>query len=310
MALKWRKTVILAKLETTYGTDATPTGAANAIQISEATVTPLAGEEVERGLMRETLGADPSIPVNSHVTCEFTVEIAGSGTAGTAPAFGPLLRACAMAEVVDAGVSVAYNPVSEDEESASLYFHRDGNLFKLIGGRGNVSIEMNANNLPVFKFSFIGLWTAPSAAALPASPDFSAFIAPLPVNKANTTTFTLHGFAAVMTAFTFDLGNAINHRDRVNSAEVNFSDRKMSGSVTIEEPPIATKNFYAIAKAATLDALQLIHGTVAGNIVQIDMPKVQIKSPGQSDDTGDVMLAMNLTPTPDAGDDDVTITFT
>lgn len=310
MALKWRKTVILAKLETTYGTDASPTGAANAIQISEATVTPLAGDEVERGLMRETLGADPSIPVNSHVTCQFTVEIAGSGTAGTAPAFGPLLRACAMAEVIDAGVDVAYSPVSEDEESASLYFHKDGNLFKLIGARGNVTAELNANNLPVLNFSFTGLWTVPSAAAMPTSPDFSAFIAPLTVNKANTPTFTLHGFSAVMTAFSFDLGNVINHRDRVNSAEVNFSDRKMSGSVTIEEPPIASKNFYAIAKAATLDALQLVHGTVAGNIVTIDMPKVQLKSPTQSNEDGDVMLGMSLTPTADAGDDEVTITFT
>ncbi|AUG53938.1 phage tail tube protein [Thalassospira marina] len=309
MSLKWRKTVILAKLETTYGTDASPTGAANAIQVSEATVTPLAGEELDRGLMRETLGSSPSIPVGSHVTCEFTVEIAGSGVAGTAPAFGPLLRACAMAEVVDAGVSVAYNPISEDEESASIYFHRDGNLFKLIGARGNVTAEMNADSLPVFKFSFTGLWTEPSSAALPTS-DFSAFIPALPVNNANTPTFNLHGYAAVMTAFTFNLGNTINHRDRVNSEEVKFSDRKMSGSATFEEPAIATKNFYALAKNATLDALQLVHGTNAGNIVTIDMPKVQLKTPSQSNEDGTVLLAVALTPTPDAGDDEITLTFT
>jgi hypothetical protein len=309
MSLKWRKTVILAKLETTYGTDAAPTGAANAIQISEATVTPLAGDEVERGLLRPTLGADPSVPVNTHVTCDFTVEIAGSGAAGTAPAFGPLLRACAMAEVVDAGVSVAYNPVSEDEESASLYFNRDGNLFKLVGSRGNVTVEMNANNLPVFKFSFVGLWTQPASAALPTS-DFSAFIPALPVNNANTPTFTLHGFSAVATAFTFNLGNTINHRDRMNSEEVKFSDRKMSGSVTFEEPLISAKNFYSLVKAATLDALQLVHGTNAGNIVTIDMPKVQLKTPSQSNEDGTVMMALTLTPTPDAGDDEITLTFT
>ncbi|PKR55477.1 phage tail tube protein [Thalassospira marina] len=309
MSLKWRKTVILAKLETTYGTDATPTGAANAIQVSEATVTPLAGEELDRGLMRETLGSSPSIPVGSHVTCEFTVEIAGSGTAGTAPAFGPLLRACAMAEVIDAGVSVAYNPISEDEESASIYFHRDGNLFKLIGARGNVTAELNSNALPVLKFSFTGLWTEPASAALPTT-DFSGFIPALPVNNANTPTFSLHGYAAVMTAFTFNLGNTINHRDRVNSEEVKFSDRKMSGSATFEEPAIATKNFYALAKNATLDALQLVHGTNAGNIVTIDMPKVQLKTPSQSNEDGTVLLAVALTPTPDAGDDEITLTFT
>mgnify|MGYP000041201386 CR=1 FL=1 len=309
MSLKWRKTVILAKLETTYGTDAAPTGAANAIQISEATVTPLAGDEVERGLLRPTLGADPSVPVNTHVTCDFTVEIAGAGAAGTAPAFGPLLRACAMAEVVDAGVSVAYNPVSEDEESASLYFNRDGNLFKLVGARGNVTVEMNANNLPVFKFSFVGLWTQPASASLPTT-DFSGFIPALPVNNANTPTFTLHGFSAVATAFTFNLGNTINHRDRMNSEEVKFSDRKMSGSVTFEEPLISAKNFYSLVKAATLDALQLVHGITAGNIVTVDMPKVQLKTPSQSNEDGTVMMALTLTPTPDEGDDEITLTFT
>ena len=309
MSLKWRKTVILAKLENTYGTDAAPTGAANAIQISEATVTPLAGDELDRGLMRETLGSSASIPTNTHVTCEFTVEIAGSGTAGTAPAFGPLLRACAMAETVDSGVSVAYNPVSTNEESASLYFHRDGNLFKLIGARGNVTAEMNANNLPVFKFSFVGLWTEPSSAAMPTA-DFSAFVEALPVNNANTPTFNLHGYAAVMTAFTFDLGNVVNHRDRVNSTEVKFSDRKMSGSATFEEPAISTKNFYALAKDATLDAVQMVHGTAAGNIVTVDMPKVQLKTPSQSNEDGTVLLALALTPTPDAGDDEITIKFT
>ena len=43
-----KNTLVAAALETTYGQDATPTGAANAILISDASVTPLDAQNIDR----------------------------------------------------------------------------------------------------------------------------------------------------------------------------------------------------------------------------------------------------------------------
>ena len=43
---RFRKLSVLAKIETGYGTDSTPTGAANGVQMKNVTFTPLEAEEV------------------------------------------------------------------------------------------------------------------------------------------------------------------------------------------------------------------------------------------------------------------------
>ncbi len=305
--IRWRKKVILAKIETEYGTDPVPTGAANAILVSDVTIEAMAGESVSRGLVRDTLGAEAEIPVGTHVVAEFSVEIAGSGAAGTAPAYGPLLRACAMAETIAAGVDVQYDPVSADEESVTIYFNNDGNKHVLLGARGNVTLDFAAKAIPHYRFRFVGLWSDPAAAAMPA-PSFAGFVAPLPVNNANTPSFALHGYAGVMQSLSIDLGNVVNHRDLVGAEAVQRPDRQSKGTVVIEEPALGTKNFYTAAKSATLDAIALTHGLVAGNIVQIGGPKVQLKAPRKSESDGISMLSMEMVLTPDAGDDEVKIT--
>jgi hypothetical protein len=46
----------LVKIETDYGTDAVPTGAANAVQFNDVTVNPMAGGEVSRDLLKPYMG--------------------------------------------------------------------------------------------------------------------------------------------------------------------------------------------------------------------------------------------------------------
>ncbi|NTT88503.1 hypothetical protein HS053_21670, partial [Tabrizicola sp. SY72] len=45
----WRLQALLAKIETVYGTDPTPTGAANAILAEDVRVMPMEGQDVTRG---------------------------------------------------------------------------------------------------------------------------------------------------------------------------------------------------------------------------------------------------------------------
>ena len=126
MALKFRKKVILGKIESVYGTDPTPAGSTDAILCRNVEITPLQGETETRDLVRSNIGAQQVIHVGTHVGITFEVEMAGAGAAGTAPAYGPLLRACALSQTISAGVSVVYAPIDASEESVTLHFFIDG----------------------------------------------------------------------------------------------------------------------------------------------------------------------------------------
>jgi hypothetical protein len=239
---------------------------------------------------------------------EFEVEVAGAGAAGTAPKYGPLLRGCAHAETVNASVSVVYAPVSESEESLTLYFHHDGHLHKVLGARGTMTLSITAKQIPKFMFRFLGLYVSPTATA-DATPTLTGFQTPLSVGKVNTPTFSLHAFSGKLQSFTLEQGATVVHRELVGEESVQITDRRSTGSILIEEPPIGTKNFYAAAAAETLAALEIVHGTTAGNIVEVDAANVQVLTPAKQEMDALTMLAMGLNFVPSGtGDDEYAIT--
>lgn len=306
MALKWRKRVILVKPEVTYGTDSVPTGAANAIQVSNLSITPLDTDKLNRDLVGRGLGAEAQAIVGKRVMVEFDVEGAGAGAAGTAPAWGPCIRGCAMAETISAAVDVQYDPVDANEESVSAYFNIDGILHATLGVRGDWSYKLNRKGYPMLSFKYTGLFVAPSAVAYPAV-DWAAFQKPVHVGNVNTT-FSLHAFAANMESLEYSHNNVVVHRDLVGVEDVQITDRAASGNVTIELPTLAEKDFYAVAVAETQAAMQVVHGTVAGNIIQLDHPKVQVMDPEVGDSEGFATLKMSLNIIPDAGNDETKLT--
>jgi len=308
MPLLQRKRVILAKIETTYGTDPVPTGAANAILVRNLNVSPQDADFVDRDLVRPYLGRSEQLPAAIRATVDFEVEIAGAGAAGTVPGYGPLLRACGLSETITASTKVDYAPISASFESVTIYLNNDGVLHKLTGARGTVSIQMKVKDIPVFKFQFTGLYNAVSDVALPA-PTYSAFQTPLTVTNVNTTPFTLHGYSAVLSDFQLDLTNSIVHRTLVGGSEaVLITDREPQGSMTIEATTVTAKDWWSLAKAATLGALDITHGITGGNKVQITSSRVQLTKPQYQDMDGVSMLQFGTNYIPSsAGNDELLI---
>ncbi|QUN29546.1 hypothetical protein KB879_06250 [Cupriavidus sp. KK10] len=304
-----RKALILAKLETTYNVDPTPTAAANAILVRNMSVQPVTGDFVPRDVVRPYLGGDEQLPAAIYSTVNFEVELAASGTAGTAPKFGPLLRACGLSETVTAATDVKYAPASGTYESATIYYYLDGLLHKLTGARGTVVFSLNAKQIPVAQLTFTGIYSPVTDAALPASPDFSGFRVPLVVNNTNTAAWSLHGFTGACEALSIDLGNTISYRNLIGLETVELTDRATTGSATLELPSIATKDFPGIIRAATTGALSITHGTVAGSKVKFDAPKVQLSNPQYQDSEGSVFLQTALSLVPNAGNDELLLTF-
>ncbi|WP_425417330.1 phage tail tube protein [Oricola indica] len=307
MGRKIRKLAVLAKVHSAYNTDPVPTAGANAMLMTEVDLQPLAGEEVSRDLLLPYLGHQGVELTGDYVRLEGSVEIAGAGGAGDVPAFGALLRGCGLAETVNAGTSVVYEPVSAGEEAVAIYYYLDGVRHIILGARGNVTMSFVPKQIPRFRFTFMGLVGTISDTALPAA-DVSAFVRPVSVSKAQTT-LELHSVSALISeSVEVNLGNAIEMRHLIGSESAEMTDRQSTGTAVLEAPLLASKNWFAAAQARTRDALQLVHGTTAGNIVQLDAPKVEIGRPTQGSSQGIANLSLPLMLTPDSGDDELSIT--
>jgi hypothetical protein len=96
MPLLSRKRLILTKIEATYGTDSSPAGT-DAVLVRNLEITPIEAETVSRDLIRPYLGNSAQILSQTRVVITFEVELAGSGTAGTASRIDSLLRSCGFA---------------------------------------------------------------------------------------------------------------------------------------------------------------------------------------------------------------------
>ena len=92
-----RNSFALVKSETTYGVDSSPV-AANAVRVKSLDITPLTGDRVERNLLRGFMGAGAkTLLTKRYAMVTVELEWGGSGTAGTAPRFGPLLTSSCLA---------------------------------------------------------------------------------------------------------------------------------------------------------------------------------------------------------------------
>jgi hypothetical protein len=307
----FRKKALLAKIEGTYGVDSTPT-TTDAVLTKNLLIQPYGGNTVSRDLDRGQLGAQTQINTGPLVQLTFDVEIAGSGTAGTAPAWGDLLEACGFLGTADPGVDVVYAPVSSSYDSATLKYYNDGQEHKVLGARGNVSFSLARGAIPTMSFTFIGLYARPTAVALPAGVT-TDYIAPIPVTKVNTPTFSVHGTAVVAESLAINMGNNVIYRNVIGSESVIITDRNATGQMVVEAPAIGTKNWFTSVEShdgITTGAVQLVHGTAAGNIVTFDGVAVQLTAIDHADSEGLTVYNMAAAWTPSSGDDDVIITLT
>lgn len=311
MALLTRKRVILIEAESSYATDPTPS-ATNAVLVRDLTITPQSSDVVSRELIRPYLGASEQLLANTRVECTFAVELAGSGSAGTAPRYGSALKACGLSEVVVSSTRVTYAPVSTGFSSVTIHYNIDGVRHKVTGARGTVELSAEVGQIPVLNFSMQGIYNPPDDSALP-SVTYGNQEEPLIFKNGNTSSFQLLSFGGALQSVNFDLGNELVYQELVGGTkQVLLVDRQATGSVTIQAPTIAQKDFFAAALVdSTLGNLQFTHGTTAGNIVQFTSSKVDIGDVNYGDIDGIASLEIPYTLVPStSGNDEFSLIYT
>ena len=290
-----RKRLLTAASENSYGSSANPSGTDAILVEDDLSITPLDADSVERKIIQPHFGTRRKILVNQKVKITFSVELAGSGAAGTAPRFGRLLKACGLGETVVANTSVTYAPVTDNSSIGSLTmaFHADGQKHIATGCRGNVKMSGKLAEFPKLNFEFTGIYASPTDTSLP-SPTYANQATPLVFTQGNTTNLSINSWGgACLSDFEFDLKNSVVYRALVGcTKQVRITDRQGEGKLMIEAPTLATHDFFSDANSSAVGDITLTHGTVAGNIVTIDIPNANLYAPSYEDSDGIMMLSV------------------
>jgi hypothetical protein len=314
-----RDTVVLAKIETVYGTDSLPTGAANAMQVSNVRMTPLNAQFVSRDLMRQYFGASEELISFYNKMVSFDVEAVGR-TAGVAPAWAPLIRAAGWSETLTATERAVYSPITNGQEAASMYVYDSGVLHKLLGARGGVNISMGLGGIPKLTFSFIAI-DGGDTAATASSVSYANFQVPEVINNLFTgdltmgATLTAPGVAPSFTGGTtfpstgleIDMGIKPEFIPLLGQETVEITDRKAKGKIKLDLTAAQEISNYATIKAGTLQSVGLMHGSVAGRKFGVFCPAAQIIVPTKAEMSGKRMMEYDLVLCPLAGNDEVQI---
>lgn len=314
-----RNTVIVAKVEGTYATDSTPTGAANAMLVSKPTITPMVSTEQARDVLVGYLGQKESLVGARYIQCSFDVEFVGGGAAGVRPAWGDLMLACGWAETVTAATRVDYTPISTAQQSVTIYWFDDGVKHLIVGARGTMQVKMTIGAIPVMSFTFSGLYTTPTASAN-LTPTITGFKPPQVVNKQNSLDLTFGATHALVSApalvggtiypsqgLEFDLGNTVSHVPLLSTETVEITQRAATGKLQLDLTAANENTFMGTVEAATLQTVGLIHGTVTGNKCLLWLPSAQLINPTKVDVNGKRLIGFDVRAVPTAGNDEARI---
>lgn len=307
----FRKMAVLVAIEATAGTIVVPV-AADAIEVSDVTLTPIEGDEVDQGILRPYFGASETTLVTLYRKISFSVALAGVGTVGDLPGWTTLMRACAASvtntPAPDPDAGTVFAPITEGIESVSIFAVVDKQLYKMAGARGNPKATASAKQIPKWQFEFTGAFVpVEDVGAMPAV-SYAKFQRALGVNKLNTT-LSLDGFNAACSAFEFDFGNQVVKQDLMNVDTTEITGRTSTASVTFRNTSVATKNWIEMARQGAKVPLVLKHGQAATNTVSISAPHAQIGKPtfGEQDGIQMITVPLRLIPS-DAGNDEWAIT--
>ena len=319
MARYARNTTILAKKETTYGTDASPTGTANAMLVSNVTVNPLNAGNVDRALIRSYFGGSEQLLGTAYVECGFDVELQASGTAGTPPAWEPLMLACGFGSGGTAGTRCDYTPTTPGTDSVTIYYYDDGIVHKAIGCRGTFTMKATVGVKPVFSFRMLGI-DAGAPSGSPTNVTYTSFKTPLVVTDSNTGDLTFGcthsttgapalttGSAYVSQGWDIDYGNAVNHTPLLGGESVDITDRAPVAKFSLDLTAAAESTFGTNVKAATTQSIGFIHGTAAGYKVLVFAGQVQLTNWAKADVNGRRLISFDGRILPSTGNDELRI---
>ena len=309
------RALVLAEIETTYGTDPAPDVTTNAI-LCETPEFEIGQKALDRKYTRSYMGTLPKVTVGESLKIKLKAELKGGGAAGTAPEIAPLLKACNLTESINAGTNVRYTPHSDlDGDSATIYFYQHDLLHKISGCRGDLTIDAKAGEYGIIEFDMTGIYQSVVdsllTSALASGVSYNSTM-PARFLSAN---FSLNGSTSlIIENIKLKLGNKIGRRADANAStgilEYFITDREATAEIDPEAMRVASFDTWGLWAQSSRVSMGVTIGGAAGNTCTITSPKAQIKDLKYGERETLLTHQLTIDLTPDDGNDEIDINFT
>src|SRR5574342_197784 len=267
----------IAKVEATYATDPTPTGAADAVRLSgrlwQAGQIRHEWENDRDGTASGTLlPVAPAKPQGRTFDFDLEVEPQPKGSAYIAVTDLKGLTALFQAAGLSATLATSgidFTPVTASLQSATLYGYSGGNVYKGVGARCSCRIRGQSGQPLVVGFNGRALLrTDPATASVPSvtylTDDPPAFVSGI---------FTIGSWAGEVESFELDFGQELVLRPSGNASDgiaaIKIARHRPRLRGTVASHAIATYDPYTISKARTSQAVTATIGSGAGKQFKI-----------------------------------------
>lgn len=284
---------VLCKVESTYGTDSTPTGASDALWTVDATTVEPNIVPIDFDTNSSSFTRPPGQMGAAEMGLGFSFMLEGSSAPGTTHPIGDVLQCCGITETASGTVSVTYTPAAISVlKSATAWAELHGVIHKVTGMYGNVSMSGNPRDGIRCTFNGRGLFQEATqgtiASFTPGTLRAKAFL-----NV--TTTLTPSGGSAytpVFQSFTFNRGASIQQvEDAVDSTGLDsllFEDADPSlemvialdtdSGANLRYAGTAAQSMFRHLREVTTHAVAFSFGSVAGNQIAFSFPQAQLRS--------------------------------
>lgn len=325
-----RKTIVMAKLESTYNNTLTPTFDPNthAMWVEEVQIDYVSNNQTFNAL-QPYMGAKIEVSGNDYMNISFKMPISQSPYVSRDKMFGPLLQAAGMkrtAVAAAAGVlaKVIYNPtsnVTNANDSACFAITYDRVRYLFTGARGSIDISCMSNGLPALKWSGSAMFEGAvddlnDTALFPDdairnAPEFGLWNPPRVVNARNSSGIYINSTLDLNT-LTFDggelyahkglsvnLGNQVTFDDRLGGDRILITDRDVTGAVQLDLSANREQVMRSRVRNNTNLSLGFVHGLkdglpIAGDTCVIYGPSVQLINPKIEDVNGTMYTGFDL----------------
>jgi hypothetical protein len=297
--LRNNKTLLLAEIEGTYGTDPTPAANTNAIVASNMKFEPIHNQKA-RSYVQIGMGSPAPLNLGEMYKITFTTDFIHPALATTtSPEIGPLLQACGTTESVSAldHADYALSELIDADKSVTFYGYRDGIRFIVKGARGNVKFNYTAGEIITLDWEFTGLYVDGSITAQ--SFPTPTYLANAPLVFQNATT-TLGGTARIVQSFSLDLGNTISPRQSAAAVSGRsgwiITNREPVATLQVEAVALGTWNPYTKLESGATEALIITvpHPANALYKLTITLPAVFTKKVNEVDNNNTLAYSLDL----------------
>ena len=306
-----QRRALLAKIETTLGSDAQPTAAQNAILVADLSLAPLLAEQARRAQNLTYFASSERHIATPHAEVSFAVECAPAATAQQTPPWDPLLVACGCSAKFENNALV-YQPSSATTQTLSLHIYMHETRHILTACRGTFSIQLEPQEFPLLLFQFRGRYTTPQNHSFPAA-DTDSFTLPSLPSSVSLPSFTLgeesEQLSLGVERFQFNLNNSFPFSPRLNEESIDIVGREPDAALVIRDPGTARQNLFASAEAGQKQPLQFTLGRQQEKRMRFFFPKVQLQPPQYRENDGLQYLNLPLVCLPDQGDDEFSLTL-